>query len=91
MKQQVFYQIFNFSEYNSTDVYSYVAWNNGIFNIPLPNQENDACLSSINCPVVANQVTRFTYHLPIDSFWPAVSIKLIHDFSLENLKIKEYC
>jgi len=56
-------------EYNSTDVDSHVRWNSW-FEVPLPGQDRDACSGEIVCPVVAGEVTRFTYNLDIQDFWP---------------------
>ncbi|XP_069979866.1 uncharacterized protein [Penaeus vannamei] len=56
-------------DYNSTDVDSHVRWNSW-FEVPLPGQDRDACDGEINCPVVAGEVTRFTYVLDIQEFWP---------------------
>lgn len=54
---------------NSTDVDSHVRWNSW-FEVPLPGQQRDACDGEIACPVIANEVTRFTYNLDIQDFWP---------------------
>lgn len=54
---------------NATDVDSYVRWNSW-FEVPLPGQKRDACNGNIDCPVVAGHVTRFTYILDIQDFWP---------------------
>lgn len=54
---------------NSTTVDSYVRWNSW-FEVPLPGQERDACDGEMECPVIAGHVTRFTYSLSIQDFWP---------------------
>ncbi|KAG7167740.1 uncharacterized protein LOC121867921 [Homarus americanus] len=54
---------------NATDVDSHVRWNSW-FEVPLPNQQRDACDGEITCPVIAGQITRFTYSLDIQDFWP---------------------
>lgn len=56
-------------DYNSTDVDSHVRWNSW-FEVPLPGQDRDACSGEISCPVKAGEVTRFTYVLDIQDFWP---------------------
>ena len=57
------------SDINSTDVESSVSWNNWL-EVPLPNQDIDSCEGEIDCPVIANKPTAFTYTLFIESFWP---------------------
>ncbi|XP_037787742.1 uncharacterized protein LOC119583339 [Penaeus monodon] len=56
-------------DYNSTNVDSHVRWNSW-FEVPLPGQDRDACDGEIDCPVIAGEVTRFTYVLDIQEFWP---------------------
>jgi len=58
------------SEHASADVESYVRWNRFI-SLGLPDQEPDACKENLACPVQPGEVTRFTYHLPIQDFFPA--------------------
>lgn len=55
--------------HNATNVDSHVRWNSWL-EIPLPNQERDACNNAIKCPVIKNHITRFTYNLHIEDFWP---------------------
>jgi len=57
------------SEHASSDVESYVRWNRFI-SLGLPDQDPDAC-NNLPCPVVPGNITRFTYHLPIQDFFPA--------------------
>ncbi|XP_018024550.1 uncharacterized protein LOC108680263 isoform X2 [Hyalella azteca] len=54
---------------NSSDVDSYVRWNSWV-EVQLPGQNRDACGEALTCPVVANDITRFTYNLDIQNFWP---------------------
>ncbi|KAG0727136.1 NPC intracellular cholesterol transporter 2 [Chionoecetes opilio] len=56
------------SQINSTDVNSYVRWNSFV-ELPLPEQRPDACDGEIQCPVIAGQLTDFTYSLHIKNFW----------------------
>lgn len=56
-------------DFNSTDVDSHVRWNSW-FEVPLPGQDRNACDGAIGCPVKAGEVTRFTYSLDIQDFWP---------------------
>ncbi|CAL4060617.1 unnamed protein product [Meganyctiphanes norvegica] len=56
-------------EINSTDVDSYVRWNSW-FEVPLPGQSRDACDEALSCPIQPGIVTRFTYSLDIQNFWP---------------------
>lgn len=56
------------SSINSTEVDSYVRWN-AWMELPLPDQKRDSCNGEISCPVVAEQMTQFTYSLSIQDFW----------------------
>ncbi|KAK4311671.1 hypothetical protein Pmani_016867 [Petrolisthes manimaculis] len=57
------------SDVNSTDVDSHVRWNSW-FEVPLPNQRRNACEHDLPCPIIANRISRFTYTLDIQDFWP---------------------
>ncbi|MPC29454.1 hypothetical protein E2C01_022686 [Portunus trituberculatus] len=56
-------------EYNSSNVDSYVRWNSWM-EVPLPEQQRDACDGEIACPVEEGQMTQFTYSLHIQNYWP---------------------
>ncbi|KAK8396957.1 hypothetical protein O3P69_005149 [Scylla paramamosain] len=71
---------------NSSDVDSYVRWN-GWMEIPLPDQQRDACDGELACPLVAGQMTQFTYSLQIQNFWPRKEYPVI--WSLTDRKTDE--
>lgn len=71
------------SDTNATDVDSYVRWNSW-FEVPLPGQERNACDGSLRCPVIKGHVTRFTYSLDIQDFWPRDEYPVIWTLSDRN-------
>lgn len=55
--------------------------------IPLPDQQRDACDGELACPLVAGQMTQFTYSLQIQNFWPRKEYPVI--WSLTDRKTDE--
>ncbi|KAG0727135.1 NPC intracellular cholesterol transporter 2 [Chionoecetes opilio] len=52
----------------SDDVESYVAWSLWV-EMPLLDQDDDACESHLPCPLTPGNPVNFTYPLHIENFW----------------------
>jgi len=74
---------------NSTDLSSWVRWNN-IFQLSLPGQDNNGC-NSVQCPLVVDRVTRFTYTLYIDPFFPPGEYPIIWSLNDEETNTYATC
>nr|XP_045604332.1 NPC intracellular cholesterol transporter 2-like isoform X2 [Procambarus clarkii] len=53
---------------SSNDVESKVSWHFWV-DMPLPNQESDACNGHLKCPLRKDVSTTFTYLLKVQNFW----------------------
>ncbi|KAL7647533.1 UNVERIFIED_CONTAM: hypothetical protein RMT77_001133 [Armadillidium vulgare] len=73
-------------KHNATAVESFAAWNSWL-QVPLPNQDHDACKNLYQCPLVENRLNSFTYKLKVEAFWPADTYPVI--WTLTNAETEE--